>query len=96
MSDQPSAPDLPVTLVVTRLTYLAGDLATDPTFSTVVLNRLMYLVTGYDDPFHQEHFHALVSGYRSKELDVVILRAVADALEASEAERVNPRSEGDV
>jgi len=89
MSDQPSAPDLlPAMLLEQRLTYLARDLATDPTFSTVVLNRLMYLVTRYEDPFDQEKFHALVSGYRSKVLDVVILRAVADALEASERERV--------
>jgi hypothetical protein len=94
MSDQSSAADLPAALLAKRLTYLAGALTTDPAFSTVVLNRLMYLVTRYEDPFDQEKFHALVAGYRSKELDTVILRAVADALEASETEQVNPRSEG--
>ena len=87
MSDQSAANAFPITLLVKRLTYLAGDLATDPAFGTAVLNRLMYLVTRYEDPFDQEKFDALVSGYRSKELDTVILRAVADALEASERER---------
>ena len=88
MSDQPSAPDLPAKLLVRRLTYLASMLATDPAFTTVVLNRLMYLVTRYEEPFDQGQFDALVSQYRSTDLDIAILRAVADAIEASERERV--------
>ena len=53
MRDQPSDSYLPETLIVNRLTYLAGTLATDPAFRTVVLNRLMYLVTRYADAFDQ-------------------------------------------
>ena len=90
MSDQPSVPDHPETLLVKRLTYLAGALETDPAFRTVVLNRVMYLVTRYEDAFDQGQFDALVSQYRSTELDVTILRAVADAIEAIE------KSEGGV
>jgi hypothetical protein len=96
LSDQPSAPDFPEVLLVNRLTYLARALTTDPAFSKVVLNRLMYLVTGYEDDFDQEKFEALVSQYRSTELDISILRAVADAIEALEHERLGGRSEGGV
>ena len=88
MRDQPFDADLPETLLVKRLTYLAGALETDPAFRSLVLNRLMYLVTRYADAFDQDQFDALVSQYRSTELDIAILRAVADAIEASDRERV--------
>ena len=94
MSDQPSSPDLPEVLLVNRLTYLARALTTDPAFSTVVLNRLMYLVTQYEDAFDQEKFEALVSQYRSTELDMAIRRAVADAIESLD-EQLSARSKGD-
>ena len=93
MTDQPS-PDFPEVLLVNRLTYLARALTTEPAFSKAVLNRLMYLVTRNEDDFDQEKFEALVSEYRSTELDIAILRAVADALEALEHERQGGRSEG--
>ena len=94
MSDQPSAPDLPEILLVNRLTYLARALTTDPAFSTVVLNRLMFLVTQYEDAFDQAKFEALVSQYRSTELDIAILRAVADAIETLDQEQLSARSKG--
>jgi hypothetical protein len=94
VSDQPPVPVLPVVLVAKRLTYLAGALATDPAFSKAVLNRLMYLVTRYEDAFDLEQFEALVSQYRSTELDITILRAVADAIEAIDREPLDARSEG--
>ncbi len=94
MNDQPSAPDLPATMLVKRLTDLAGTLAADPAFRRVVLNRLMYLVTRYEDGFDQQQFEALVSQYRSEELDVAILRAVADAIEAIENRPLDTRSGG--
>jgi hypothetical protein len=95
LSDQPSAPDLPEVLLVNRLTYLARALTTDPVFSTVVLNRLMYLVTQYEDAFDQAKFEALVSQYRSTELDIAILRAVADAIEMLDHEQLSARSKGE-
>ena len=52
MSDQPSAPDPPAVLLVKRLTDLADALGSDAAFRTVVLDRLMFLDTGYEDPFN--------------------------------------------
>jgi hypothetical protein len=94
VSDQPSTPDLPEVLLVNRFTYLARALTSDPAFRTVVLNRLMYLVTQYEDAFDQEKFEALVSEYRSTELDIAILRAVADAIEGLDHEQLSAPSRG--
>jgi hypothetical protein len=81
-------------LLVRRLTSLASTLATDPALSTVALDRLMYLVTRYEDGFDQTQFDALVSQYRPEELDVVILRAVADAIETTENKPLDTRPPG--
>jgi hypothetical protein len=54
----------------------------------------MYLVTRYEDGFDQTQFDALVSQYRPEELDVVILRAVADAIETKENKPLDTRPPG--
>jgi len=81
-------------LLVRRLTSLASTLATDPALSTLALDRLMYLVTRYEDGFDQTQFDALVSQYRPEELDVVILRAVADAIETIDNKPLDTRPPG--
>jgi hypothetical protein len=69
-----------------RMASHALSLAFDPGLARMVLSRFIFLLTA-DDEFDVKRLELLLYQHSSQEVDVALLRAVADVMEALEDER---------
>jgi hypothetical protein len=76
-----------------RLTHLALSLAFDAGLCNVVLDRCVYLLTG-DENYDQERVEASLARRTPAELDIALLRAAADVIEALEGARADGQQDG--
>jgi hypothetical protein len=76
-----------------RLASHALSLAFDTALNSSVISRFMYLLTTEDD-IDIKRFELLLYQRSPQELDVALLRAVADVMEALEDERCDERAAG--
>ena len=80
------AADLAAQFAAQRLASHALSLAFDTVLNRIVLSRFMYLLTAEED-VDAKRFELLLYQRSTQELDVALLRAVADVMEALEDER---------
>ena len=80
------ASDLAAQFAAQRLASHALSLAFDAILNRIVLSRFMYLLTA-DEDIDAKRFELLLYQRSTQELDVALLRAVADVMEALEDER---------
>ena len=79
--------------VAQRLASHALSLAFDTALNRIVLSRFMYLLTAEED-VDVKGFELLLYQRSTQELDVALLRALADVMEALEDERCDERETG--
>jgi hypothetical protein len=80
------AADLAAQFAAQRLASHALSLAFDTVLNRIVLSRFMYLLTA-EEEVDAKRFELLLYQRSTQELDVAILRAAADVMEALEDER---------
>jgi hypothetical protein len=84
------AADLAAQFPAQRLASHALSLAFDASLNRIVLSRFMYLLTT-DEDVDVKRFELLLYQRSTQELDVALLRALADVMEALEDERYDER-----
>ena len=85
------AADLVAQFAAQRLASHALSLAFDTVLNKIVLSRFMYLLTAEED-VDVKRLELLLYQRSAQEIDVALLRAVADIMEALEDERSDERA----
>jgi hypothetical protein len=85
------AADLAAQFAAQRLASHALSLAFDAALNRTVLSRFMYLLTSEEEVDDVRRFELLLYQRSAQEIDVALLRAVADVMEALEDERCDER-----
>jgi hypothetical protein len=87
------AADLARQFAAQRLASHALSLAFDTALNSIVLSRFMYLLTT-EEEVDAKRLEFLLYQRSTQELDVALLRALADVMEALEDERHDERETG--